>query len=460
MSIRVWRIALAVCGLLLSALAGADFSSALGDYNAGHYERARAQFLALAELGDCPSQFNLGAMSLKGEGGPQDRGAAVGWLQAALSNGCREQVGEKVPQLAASLTPEETRAAAAVLARYGHDALQSAGVLSPRFQCSELTPAAVLDTPVPEYPQSQRDRHADAIVITAVTIGADGLARDPEILLAAPASGFPAAAVEAWLNSRFVPARRHGVAVESRLQAKLRFLGATGSLADGAAFKAALAAARNGDPAAQYTVGLAGNFDSSLGLTQARSGEMLISSARAGNPDGQYWVASQLRAAGSCQPQASSTVWLQHAAASGSASAQVVLAGELLQGSPSAAQVNEARALLRSAAASDSYYAQKHAVALLAASPVAEARDPLAALGIASRLMAGPIQSDPQMFEAVAVAYALNGDFKAAVAGQQLALKKARALGWNTRLMKERLAAYQDAHAWSGELFALPPLAL
>ena len=114
MSIRVWRIALAVCGLLLSALAGADFSSALGDYNAGHYERARAQFLALAELGDCPSQFNLGAMSLKGEGGPQDRGAAVGWLQAALSNGCREQVGEKVPQLAASLTPEETRAAAAV----------------------------------------------------------------------------------------------------------------------------------------------------------------------------------------------------------------------------------------------------------------------------------------------------------------------------------------------------------
>jgi hypothetical protein len=53
---------------------------------------------------------------------------------------------------------------------------------------------------------------------------------------------------------------------------------------------------------------------------------MLISSARTGNPDGQYWVASQVRAAGGCQPQGIGTTWLRRAAESGSASAQVVLA--------------------------------------------------------------------------------------------------------------------------------------
>src|SRR6202521_4179630 len=88
-----------VCATLtLSALSSAtpvhaDFQTALGEYNAGHYDVAHAQFLALAELGDCSSQFNLGAMALKGQGGPKDAGSGVGWLQAAAGNGCERRVG-------------------------------------------------------------------------------------------------------------------------------------------------------------------------------------------------------------------------------------------------------------------------------------------------------------------------------------------------------------------------------
>jgi hypothetical protein len=99
-------------------------------------------------------------------------------------------------------------------------------------------------------------------------------------------------------------------------------------------------------------------------------------------------------------------------------------------------------------------------VALLAASPVGEVNDPAAALRIANKLLAGEIQSDPQMFEAVAAAYAANKDFDLASAKQDMAVKKARTLGWNTRLMKERLSAYEQGHPWSGDLFALPPLSL
>ncbi len=49
-------------------------------------------------------------------------------------------------------------------------------------------------------------------------------------------------------------------------------------------------------------------------------------------------------------------------------------------------------------------------------------------------------------------AYAANGSFRDATAQQQLAIEKARALGWNTRTMPERLDAYRHGGAWRGDL--------
>ena len=371
MNLRVkllWSV-LATAAVAATVPAHADFATALKDYNEAHYDSARTQFLALAELGDCSSQFNLGAMALKGQGGAQDRGSGVGWLQAALSNGCRQQVGEKLPALSASLSPEQARAAAAILAQYGHDALQAQGAVNPSFECRGEVPATVQTTPAPEYPHLKAGESPEAIVITAFTIGVDGFARDPQVLLAVPESGFPAAAVEAWLNSRFTPATRGGVAVESRLEAKLRFVGASGSLASSPVYKAALPAASAGDPAAQYLVGLTANQDASLGIMLARSGQMLIDAARAGNADAQYWIATQARAASACHPQANGLVWLRHAAEGGNAAAQADYATELLRAAPTAAQIVQARTLLERAIASDNYYARKHAVALLASIP-------------------------------------------------------------------------------------------
>jgi hypothetical protein len=449
----------AVLGALVlaaSALARADFADALKDYDAGHYDAARAQFLALAELGDCSSQFNLAAMALKGQGVAKDRGAGVGWLEAALSNGCGQLVGDRIPALQGGLNPEDSRAAAAILARYGHDALQAQGILTPNFECREQVPARVLETPSPEYPRTPGGQTSEAIVITALTVGVDGFARDPEVLLAVPASGFPAAAVEAWLNSRFTPATRRGVAVESRLQGNLRFVGASGNPASVPPYKAALPAAEANDPASQYLVGLTGNLDPTLGVTRPRAGQMLMSAARAGNPAAQYWVATQVVAAAPCNPQGDASVWLRHAADGGSGSAAVVLAEGLLRGIPVQAQVAEARGLLARAAATDSYYARKHAAALLAASPVQAVHDGALALKLAQRLLAGEIQTDPQMFEVVAAAYAANQDFREANAQQRVAVDKAHRLGWNTAAMEQRLSAYRADRLWTGDLFASP----
>jgi TPR repeat protein len=448
------RAALAAAALLSAAAAQADFQAALHDYNAGRYETAHAQFLSLAELGDCSSQFNLGAMALKGQGGPKDIASGVGWLQAAAGNGCAQLVGNRLPGLTAGLSADESRTAAALVARYGPEALREQGILNPDFNCHDATPASVQSAPAAEYPDTAAHGQ-EAIVITALTIGVDGHARDPEILLAVPGEAFAAAAVEAWMNSLFSPARRAGQAVPSRLQAKTLFAIPGGSLISAAAFRHALPAAEAGDPASQYQVGLTATLDSSLGISSARAAQLLLGSARDGDASAQYWVGSQLRATSACHPRADGTVWLRHAAAGGSAAAQLVLARELLSASATAAQVAEARALLEQAATSASYYVEKHVVALLAASPVDAVRDSAAAMSVALTLTAGPIQSDPQMFEAVAAAYAATGDFHHAVAQQELAMRKAQSLGWDTRSMSAKLHAYRSGKPWRGDLFAL-----
>ena len=447
--------ALAVAGLAAAAQAHAGFTAALGDYKAGRYDSARSEFGAMAELGDCSSQFNLALMTLKGQGGPKDAGVAAGWLEAAASNGCQELVGARVASLQGSLSDQERRAAADVVAHYGHDALRAVGIVQPQLDCPAQASAAVVEAPTAEYPAVAGAAPRNGIVIGRLTIGVDGRARDPEILLSAPDAAFAAAAVEAWLNSRFKPATQGGVPVESRLQVRLPFNvpGAEPLWASGS-YKDSRSAAEAGDPAAEYLVGLAAMADSTVGVAAAHGRDLLMFSARDGNPQAQYWLAAQQRAGAACHPQVSGAAWLAHAAKGGDAAAQLVLATQLLSGSPSDAQATEARGLLEHAAATDNYYVRKHVAALLAASPLAAVRDPATAQQVAGRLAGGDIQSDPQMFEVLAAAAAAGGDFSGAVTQQEVAIHKAHELNWDTRAMEQRLSAYRDHKAWQGGLLA------
>jgi TPR repeat protein len=458
---RETRVTLAAGGVATAALAcgaafAANFQNAVGEYHAGHYDAAHAEFLSLAELGNCSSQFNLAAMALHGQGGAKDLGSGAGWLEAAASNGCGELVGNRLAGLTAKLSPEEARAAADIVARYGPEPLRAQGVIDPDFICRDMTQASAVSAAGAEAPVAARGHRQPAMVITTLTVGADGRARDPEVLLAVPGADFAAAAIEAWLNSLFTPAQRGGSAVAARLEAKTLFPESVPPLADAEVIRKARPAADAGDPAATYLVGLAALHDSSLGISKERAKQLLLSAARDGSPDAQYWVGSQLRASAACHPRADGEVWLRHAADGGSAAAQLRLARDLLNGEPDAARVARARALLGEAARGDSYYVRKHLVALLASSPLDGVRDPPAALGLAKQLAAGEIRTDPQMYEAVAAAYAANGDFRTATAQQQLAVDKATRLGWNTGAMTARLDSYRHGKAWRGDLLASP----
>jgi uncharacterized protein len=448
MNAKAMRAALAALAMSISCAAWGDFNTAVSDYHAGRYDSAHAQFLQMAALGDCSSQFNLGAMALQGQGGPQDSGTGAGWLEAAVDNGCGALVGGRLAALKRRLTDAEQRSAADIVAHYGRAALRAEGVVDPELACRDETAAAVIEVPAAE---ADRPPPAGALVIAELTVGADGYPRDPQILLADPATGFTGAAVEAWMHGRFAPATRGGVPVASRIQVRDVFTEKAGTDPwSTAPLKQARAAANAGDPGAEYRVGLASYATATA--DSARAEDYLLRAARDGNPPAQYWIGARLQATSACHPDVNGAVWLRSAAHGGAAPAQVTLARDLLRGTPGALQITEARALLAAAASSSDYYVMKHVVALLAASPVEAVRDPATALGVARRLAAGEIQSDPQMFEAVAAADAANGDFARAAQAQATAIDKANQLGWSTQDMEQRLGAYRARRAWYGDL--------
>ena len=185
---------------------------------------------------------------------------------------------------------------------------------------------------------------------------------------------------------------------------------------------------------------------------------MLIA-AQAGHPKAAHEVSRRFDTLCNKGEDPRKLPWLRYAAAAGDASADLDLAEMLLDQTqtPSPEQLTQIRSLLQGAATSDSFRAKKHAVALLAASPLEAIRLPAVALEGAHALSSGSIQSDPQMFEAVAAAHAANGDFAQAEAQQQTALAKAKALGWNTKFMEDRLDSYRNKKAWYGDVFAVPP---
>lgn len=446
------------------ALANADFPSAMKDFKGGRYEAARQQFQILAELGDAPSQFNLGAMALAGQGGPQDPATAVGWLMAAADNGHRGLSQDKLDELKLKLTDEQRRSADEILGRYGRAGLEQSVLPVPRggAHCRNVVPARLIHSITPDsefYPKGGRWRAQNGFVIVELTIGIDGVPRDPEILMSVPDPSYSAAALDVWMPSLWQSATQDGAPVESKVAVKAAFniTGGNGVLWDMPALKAIRDSALTGEPDAEYLIGLAATLDQSLGISSSQAHTLLVSAAQGGHPHAQYWVASRFMSLGSCGAERKKIPWLRAAARAGDGSAQLALATDLLGGGqPSAEQLAEARSLLEQAAQSQDWYVMKHVAALLGASPLEALRDPAAARMVADKLMKDPPDADPQMYEAAAAAYAAHKDFWLAGSKEQTAIKQAYRLKWNTQPMQERLALYHKSQPWTGDLFNSP----
>jgi len=459
----MWNIrALAVIGALwlsTSSLAHADFFNAFNNYKEGKFAEALVQFKELAELGDNASQFNLGVMSVRGEGMEKNPGVGVGWMLAAAENGYTQMAAEKLAQFKSALTPEQAVSADKIVAQYGRRALERNLLPGASMtRCRQFRYAHVEQFAKANFPLGAAQDGRDGIVVVEFTVGVDGLARDVHVLASVPEGVFEDATIDAYLRSRFVPAMRNGEKVESRIPSKFTFYHEDG----GALWKLrsidkVREAAEKRNPNAQYIIGLLGSMDRTLNVPEDEARAMVLQSAQAGHPNAQYWVAHQVQLEQLCGNADKMVTWLEHAAKGGDSNAQIELVHHRIASSPDKIDVQELKQLLSKAASRDNPYAMKHAVAILASSPIQALHDKDLALSTAVRLKKYDNNSDPHIEDAMAAAYAANGNFREAGKLQERAIKKAQKLYWNTQSMEERLANYAAGKPASGDLFAVPP---
>ncbi len=85
---NVSRVALAICGLLLTVFAwSGDAQNGLDAYNSTDYDTALTIWQPLAESGDADSQYGLGMMYGNGFGVEMDDAQAIKWYGMAAEQG-------------------------------------------------------------------------------------------------------------------------------------------------------------------------------------------------------------------------------------------------------------------------------------------------------------------------------------------------------------------------------------
>ncbi|MEI8298926.1 MAG: energy transducer TonB [Pseudomonadota bacterium] len=460
-AVRILAVVTCLGAALAPATTLGDFRTAVKDYAVQNFSAARAEFEALAALGDGAAQFNLGAMYLRGDGIAKDRAMATGWMVAAASNGYAGLAADKLSALHNALSPADLATANGIIERYGHAALEQSLLPPPGWGANRRGGCGQFEgvTLVAAADRSMLGgglRRQEGIIEIEFTVGTDGLVHDTEVGIAYPKGAFDVDTVRSVIASRYAPATLDGVPVPSRYFARFTFKAAAdGVLWAVGKFAEVVAAAEQGLPEAQFLVGSAALLDATLRIPESKAQWMVLSAAQGGQPHAQYWVARSLTGPG-CGDHGRASLWFEEAARRGDPAAAIVVAERLVTGTPAASAVERAQILLASVASADDPYALRHALAL-AMHPAMQPANLQLVQAAALRLDKVKTAFDPQDQEALAAAAAVGGDFAKAVSRQQTALSMARDLYWNTSQMEERLARYTAHQSFVGELLELPP---
>lgn len=216
------------------AAAPVAFEATVTAYENERFEAARTSFQRMAEAGLPEAQFNLGVMTLNGQGGPADRVEAALWVRLAadaeyepaveavdvlmehLDDGQNEQFEQRLPDW------RENHALGELIERHRPEACQSdclepgEGPHGPSSmpEASDSTqPDNVVRTvdgkPLtgerspPRYPRRAAEQNLMGRVVLGGWIGEDGRLQHPHVIESFPDEVFDDAAMQAWTSWEF-----------------------------------------------------------------------------------------------------------------------------------------------------------------------------------------------------------------------------------------------------------------
>ncbi len=451
--VRIWHTVW--IGLILACAslpARPSYVEAVEAYGAGDLVTAQREFAVMARLGHRTSQYNLAVMLLKGEGGQEQPTEAFAWFSVAAEAG-DESAQRALTTMSPRAIDKDRERAAEIRSQYGIEAnLERLLQLTNQFEPLEIKWTR---WPALQYPYMARKLSREGWVVAEAQFGPHGEPKDPRIVFAENEADFTVPTIFGIQNGRrkdkagggrpplygVIPVQFQGYRTSATYAVDLTHL------------EALCGEAEIGNPRTEVLCGLVTAYQKGNSPEKRETGyRTIIRATLAGQPDAALLVGAALASIDEEPRRTEGLKWWEVAAQNGSNAARARVVDSWLRARPvSEATLVRVKRWMERIVAGDDDWAIKHVAAIWATHPDARVRDPSKAIALLPRLeYRGRV--DPQIFEIEAAARAIAGDKSRAIWAQDMAIKGAKLVDWDTGQMEERRERYKKGGAWFGDL--------
>lgn len=456
------KLMILICSLLLGAVpAQADFELAKQYYDAGNFEKAFNEFMAMAKIGDHDAQNNVGIMYYRGEFVPKDRAQAYAWMTLATQYQGYKDDGLNI-KIFNKFTDEEKQKATekynSLYAQLNDNAIET--TLTPSFNgaTSRVKEQRRIKAVVAEYPRTMLRNCGAAgdcsgFVDMTFTVDKHGYTRDQRIDFSTN-KAFDKPALNALRQWIFEPLMVNGQPADvNGVKVRYKFA-VSGTETDEKKLQKMVNAIRdkavNGDAKDKltyaYFLEIVPSYSKTLQISD-NPNQWYLESSKAGNSYSNYFMGRNILYGNMCEANSSqSLAWLIKAAKLGVDDASYLMAIESFSGAR--LEKNEEKGFYWLAkAAKTNVFAKVRYAWILSTHPDQSKRNGKLAEQLLENIPENYVDLQ-SFYEAKAAAAAENNNFVEAIKWQEKAIADAKELGISISFGEAKLAQYKDNKSW------------
>ena len=437
--------------MFFTPIVNADFQSVMEDYENQKYGTAYEGFLSTAKLGHQKSQFNLGVMYFQGQYVDKDINQAYAWMKLSMQNeeGIENQkkafdvVKKKVVDIESA-----EKAYQAIEEMYSIDALKNSllPVLKENSESEEINLSKIIQ---PIYPRMAALKGIEGFARFEFNVDRSGSPRNIILVDYFPNNVFVRESFRVIPRWKIEVKENFQSVKDYRVRYKMEYLMSKNSKTENSEKKLIDELLKNSNK--ETAVGLRNMayllLYPSLNKDNINPYKLFLQAAMQGDPEAQYKIGLCLNYEIRCEIDLDkSKQWLTLAANNGYEKAKLKLAVVLSKGNTVEAH-KQALIYMEEVKEKDLYSEYMYAW-MLVTSPYEEISNPQKAIDIINTAENILYVDQVTIREIKAAAYAALGNFEDAINYQTEALELAEENGFSLETIKEHLEAYQNNSKW------------